>query len=363
MRAAGAFPWLWLCVAAAALAPSVAAAQSAGGDAAAGNKARAQALLREGNAALGQGRAADALARFIEAYRLFPSPRLHYNIGQAHSLIAGHEAQAYEELARFSKEVADASPDLRAAAEAKRRQLRGQVALVSVSADGSGGGDAGELTVDGARAGRLPRDTPLVLGVGTHTLALAGGARAAAARAVTIAGGETLDIRLVASAPTPGPRLATPATPAPSLAPASPTAPVAWAAPDARAGADAGPGAAPPRRWTWRRKLGAGLLGAATAGLALGIAEHVARERRASQFIDAGCGTRDLAVGPGCQGLYDGVKSAERWLSVGYIGAAALGATGGYFLFVAPSEPRSAGAGGAGALAARGITFDLEARF
>ena len=64
-------------------------------------KAKAQATLREGNVALEQGRAEDALAKFTEAYRLFPSPKIHYNIGQAHSLIPGHEAQAYEAMLRF----------------------------------------------------------------------------------------------------------------------------------------------------------------------------------------------------------------------------------------------------------------------
>jgi|GEM_PF-5773753 len=37
-------------------------------------KERARSSLREGNTLLQQGRAAEALAKFTEAYRLFPSP-------------------------------------------------------------------------------------------------------------------------------------------------------------------------------------------------------------------------------------------------------------------------------------------------
>ncbi len=89
-------------------------------------KSQAQAALREGNTALEQGRAGEALAKFTEAYRLFPSPKIHYNLGQAHGLIAGHEAQAYQEMSLFLAEAKDADPSLRGAAETLRAQLQTQ---------------------------------------------------------------------------------------------------------------------------------------------------------------------------------------------------------------------------------------------
>jgi hypothetical protein len=46
-------------------------------------KARAQALLSEGTAAYGRGDYATALDKFTAAYRIFPSPKLWFNIGQA----------------------------------------------------------------------------------------------------------------------------------------------------------------------------------------------------------------------------------------------------------------------------------------
>ena len=67
-------------------------------DAADPAKAQALVMLQEGNAFLRQGRGADALTKFTDAYRLFASPKLHYNLGQAHALIPGHEAQAYQSM-------------------------------------------------------------------------------------------------------------------------------------------------------------------------------------------------------------------------------------------------------------------------
>src|SRR3954464_7700837 len=75
------------------------------------NPAKAQALaaLQGGNSLLGQGCAADALTKVTEAHRLFSIPQLHYNIGQAHSVIPGHEVQAYESMSRFLADAVDAN--------------------------------------------------------------------------------------------------------------------------------------------------------------------------------------------------------------------------------------------------------------
>jgi hypothetical protein len=164
-------------------------------------KAHARTCLRDGNALLEQGRAADALAKFTEAYRLFPSPKLHYNIGQAESQLSGHETQAYEEMSRFLSDAKDANPELRAAAETQRRQLRSKVGLVTVVAEPAGA----ELVVDGARAGRelaeISREAPLVLCVGTHKLTIRKGAVVSTPETVTITGGDDVNVRLSLAAP------------------------------------------------------------------------------------------------------------------------------------------------------------------
>jgi len=156
-------------------------------------KVQAQAALREGNALLGQGRATDALMKFTEAYRLFPSPKLHYNIGQAQTLIPGHEAQAYESMSRFLNEATDANPELRAAAETQRHQLRAKVGLVSIVAEPA---DA-DLLVDDVNVGKASRDVPVVIGIGTHRLALKKDDAVSSPETVTISGGATSEARLV----------------------------------------------------------------------------------------------------------------------------------------------------------------------
>src|SRR5450432_395247 len=78
-------------------------------------KEQAHSSLREGNVLLERGRPVEALRKFAEAYRLFPSPKLHYNMGQAQSQIPGHEPEAYDEMSRFLSEAKDANAKLREA--------------------------------------------------------------------------------------------------------------------------------------------------------------------------------------------------------------------------------------------------------
>jgi hypothetical protein len=167
-------------------------------------KTEARGAMREGNALLEHGRPEEALGKFEDAYRLFPSPKLHYNLGQAHSRLPGHEAQAYEELSRFLNDVQDANPSLRAAAETQRRQLRAKVALLTIVAEPADS----ELLVDGVSVGAAARGTPLPVTAGTHKLTLTKGGVVSDAESVTVGGGDALDVRLSLRPRVGGPRLA-----------------------------------------------------------------------------------------------------------------------------------------------------------
>lgn len=315
------------------------------------NPAKSQALatLQEGNALLGQGRAPDALAKFTEAYRLFPSAKLHYNIGQAHSLIPGHEAQAYQSMSRFLNEAVDANPDLRAAAEAQRQQLRPKVGLVSVTADPA---DA-DLVVDDINVGKVTGNVPTVVGVGAHRLALKKEDATSSPRTITIAGGETRQLRLslsVAPAVLPPPLSAVepPASNVVALSPAT----VVQVAP-----------VTPGRGyWTWQHELGAGLAGLAAVSLAVGVIEHVRYFGKKDDFTNADCGTdqRYLAMRPDCQSLQSQFKTANTWWVAGYVAGAVLGGTGAYFLWFAPGA--SAAANPIAAMNS-GMTVNFEGRF
>ncbi|HET6281521.1 MAG TPA: hypothetical protein VFH73_11150 [Polyangia bacterium] len=276
-------------------------------------KARAQASLRDGNTWLEKGRPNEALAKFTEAYALFPSPKIHYNIGQAHGLIPGHEAPAYEALARFLTEAHDASPELRAAAEAQLQTLRPKLGLVTVVAEI----DGADLLVDGASLGTTPRTTPVVLGPGAHMLSLRKDAAIGPTRTITIAGGDSTEVRLgapattIATIPAPPPVASGPAMVAESVIEAKPASDVFW---------------------TGRRKIGAVLVGLAVATLTFGIVEHVRYFGTKDDFVKAGCyvGVKDKP----CPDLESQFHSTNIGWVIGYGAAVVLGASSAYLLSV-----------------------------
>jgi hypothetical protein len=306
-------------------------------------KTQAQALLREGNVLLERGAAAEALSRFRDAYRLFPSPKLHYNIGQAHSLIAGHEAQAYDEMSRFLTDAPDASAELRAAAQSLCQRLRARVGLVSVLQDPA---DAGLIVDDVAAADRRAAQSPLVLGAGTHRLAIKKDGRVSAAASVVIAGGETTSVRLqLPPVPPPAP---------PALIVQPPVGPI-----EEKRLEPASDG-----HWTGRQKVGVALAALGAASLLFGVIEHARYFGKADDFRNAGCGTDNLSVGVNCRALDDQFNSAQAGWIAGYLGAAVLGGAGAYAFFVAPSSD-AAGTADARATAGLhpGVTLRLEGRF
>jgi hypothetical protein len=312
-------------------------------------KARAQATLREGNIALEQGHPEEALAKFTEAYRLFPSPKIHYNIGQAHSLIPGHEAQAYEAMLRFLIEAKDADSNLRAAAESLRTQLKPKVGMLTVVAEPA---DA-DLLIDDVDIGKTSREAVTVLGIGTHRLALRKDAVVSGAQTIRIAGGDSMEVRL---------QLVPPSAPLATL----PTAPAAASNAAAAPGTNilqAGTATTNHDYWTWRHEVGAGLAVLGLASLVFGVVEHVSYFGKASDFKNAGCGTNDLSVGSGCKSMSDQFKSAQTLFVVGYIGAAVLGGAGAYFLWLAPAEGTGAGVGGGVASVNSGMTVNFQGRF
>ncbi len=104
----------------AALPAAPAAAQApAGGDA----RAQAQAHLSRGNDLFTSDKFDDALAEFQAAFAAFPSPKLHFNIGQCQRAL-GHLSEALAEFRRFLDEARDVPPDLRREAERYISELK-----------------------------------------------------------------------------------------------------------------------------------------------------------------------------------------------------------------------------------------------
>ena len=143
----------------------------------------------------------------------------------------------------------------------------------------------------------------------------------------------------------PPPALAVAATPAPAFIPSN-----------RGVSADGG-------YWTRRHKIGAALFAVGAASLVFGLVEHIRYFGKADDFRKAGCGTNDLSVGSNCQGVNDQFKSAQIGWIAGYLGAAALGGTGAYFLWIAPAESTGPTESGAAVSMNPGMTINFEKRF
>jgi hypothetical protein len=133
----------------------------------AANKNHAQALLREGTRLYRKGQYREALEKFTGAYALYPSPKLHFNIAQAHRELG----RPVEALVAFEKFLADPAGSPRAVTDEARHsatELRAQLGQVQVHCETA---DA-EVLLDGGAVGRTPLPQPIWCTPGKHVLSL-----------------------------------------------------------------------------------------------------------------------------------------------------------------------------------------------
>jgi tetratricopeptide (TPR) repeat protein len=86
-------------------------------------KTRAQEHLSRGNDLFTSDRFQDALIQFQAAYTAFPSPKLHFNIGQCQRAL-GRLSEALAQFRLFVEETPDIPSDLRAEAERYIAELK-----------------------------------------------------------------------------------------------------------------------------------------------------------------------------------------------------------------------------------------------
>jgi tetratricopeptide (TPR) repeat protein len=126
-------------------------------------KASAQTLLAEGNALYDEGKSAAALEKFEAAHRIFPSPKIYLNIGQA-SLDLGRALDALRAFEKFLATPSGAPPE---AVEEARRSLREvQKTLGRLKVETAIPGF--EVVVDGKLEGTTPLPGPIWVTPGTH---------------------------------------------------------------------------------------------------------------------------------------------------------------------------------------------------
>jgi hypothetical protein len=198
-------------------------------------KARAQALLREGAAFYEKGNAAEALDKFNEAYAVYPSPKLWFNIGQADRDI-GRPAEAMNAFERFLAEARDASAISINEADRSVAELRTKLGRLAIDCSTEGA----EVEVDGKPVGNAPIPGSFWVVPGRHQVAARQTNAAPTMEYVEVAAGT---IRTVVLRPAPPPE-----APRVSLAQSS-TAELQGTSLPAPAGEDQGWWLG--RKWTW----------------------------------------------------------------------------------------------------------------
>lgn len=338
---------------------------------------QAERLVQEGLDLRRAGRDEEALNIFQKAERLGPSPRTRAQAGLAEQALGRWvAAQKSIETALRAKD----DPWIirnRAILESAASSVAEHVGRVMVL----GSPVRAKVFINGESAGTLPLSEAFAVAAGEAVVAVEAPGYVSMNRKITVAARrlirETIDLppdgsartveRLVSPPPTTSSRDMTEETQ--RRAATDLAAPRAEPAANALMGDETvarrgrpGSSQSIDTGWTWQRSLGAGLAALGLGSLVFGIVEHVGRESRASDFRRVGCGTRDLSIGD-CQSRYDKVQSAQTWMIVGYVGAAVLGASGAFFLWLSPSEPIAAPDRDAVALAASGIIAHWQRPF
>ena len=156
-------------------------------------KARAQALLKQGAQYYQQGAFADALEKFNQAYVVFPSPKLFFNIGQA-SRELGRPVDAVEAFEKFLVQATDAAPELNAEAKRSVEELSPLIGKLLIDCTLSGA----EITVDGRASGRTPLVDLVRVSPGNHQVTATHPSATPAIQNVTVAAGtvQTVVMRL-----------------------------------------------------------------------------------------------------------------------------------------------------------------------
>jgi len=211
--------------------PALAAAGDDGGtsdDAGAGADAiaapvpeEAQRRLAEGNRLFREARYDEALAEYRAAFAVYPSGKLHFNIGLTQKM-RGDPVAAATELDLFLEAPCDADADVRADAARYLEELSGMVSTVWARSAATGS----SVSVDGVPVAGADRRRPIRLSPGRHlVLVREPGAAPAWTRTLDLAAGASVTIApdpatLAAPAILQSPRLQPPPlTAAPSTRP------------------------------------------------------------------------------------------------------------------------------------------------
>jgi tetratricopeptide (TPR) repeat protein len=250
-------------------------------------------LVEQGISLREQGRDAEALALFEQAYAESPTPRTLAQIAlaeQALGRLVEAEAHLAEALAAEDAFIRRNRALLQQAVD----EIRRGVGDLSVVGDVEGA----EVVIDGQALGVLPLDAPLRVVAGSVRLLVRAAGYEPFETTVTVPGGGAAS---VSATLVPLARAAVDEGEAPLVTTSTP-------------GGDGGPG--------WALPLGAALAGAGAVGLGVGIGLMVVREDNAQ--LRQRCSDTD----PACRAAYQTALDAEAGGIAGFVLGGALAAAG-----------------------------------
>jgi len=189
--------------------------------------------FKNGVARFKEGKFAQALAEFEQAYQISPHPLVLYNIAGCYRELSRY-SEAVKFYTRFLAEGSGKVPTSRLSdAQVELDHIYALIARVTVKVQPA---DGAALLVDGAPIGTLPIEMPLILPPGEHRLLARAPGRGEAERGVRVAAGDAIvvELNLPGAATGTAPPVAPPVTgpePGGELTARGPTAPgerAAW---------------------------------------------------------------------------------------------------------------------------------------
>jgi len=323
------------------------------------NEAKAE--LNQGLKLLEKNDFAGAQEHFERAYKLVPSPKILFNLGEAY-LGLGRHADALRSFEGFLDQAPYAPQASRATAERKRDALRQRVGFIEpVSAE-----DGTSIAIDGVKAGQTPMHRPLPVEPGRHEITFDKPGMAPQTSTVSVLAGQSLPIvvRLRSGAAAQPAKTARPAPPAPAPSPppaASPPPPPPVTAPPSSppesvtSSPSTVPGDADASGSQWTRPAALGVAGGAVLALGVGVTFQLLTRSKNTDFNaitnapnspKGQCNDQIVpdAGGPECDQLRKAADRDQTIAIVGFVAGGILAAGSAVLFLIGRGDAKSDGA-------------------
>lgn len=157
----------------------------------------ARVAFQAGVAAYGDGRYADALESFQDAYRIAPHPSVRVNMANCYEQL-GRPVEAVDHFERFLIEASDADPAQSREIRAAITRLRATIGEIFLRVEPEGA----TVTIDGTTTLRAPILDAVKLVAGTHHIEVSLAGFGSVERRVELAGGGREEVRITLTAGT-----------------------------------------------------------------------------------------------------------------------------------------------------------------